>query len=47
MKSIYHIVDIRVNETSWAHVWRLHFRYLRRGYDNAQAQRLSKKTIGG
>jgi hypothetical protein len=33
MASIYHIVAIRVNETSWAHVWRLRFRYLRTGYD--------------
>jgi hypothetical protein len=23
-----------VNETSWAHVWRLHFCYLRTGYDS-------------
>jgi hypothetical protein len=34
MASVYHIVAIRVNETSWAHVWRLRFRYLRTGYDN-------------
>jgi hypothetical protein len=33
MESVYHIVTIRVNETSWAHVWRLRFRYLRTGYD--------------
>jgi hypothetical protein len=33
MESIYHIVTIRVNETSWAHVWRLRSRYLRTGYD--------------
>jgi hypothetical protein len=33
MESVYHIVAIRVNETSWAHVWRLRFRYLRTGYD--------------
>jgi hypothetical protein len=33
MASVYHIVAIRVNETSWAHVWRLHFRYLGTGYD--------------
>jgi hypothetical protein len=36
MTSIYHIVTIRVNETSWAHVWRLHFRYLGTGYDTWQ-----------
>jgi hypothetical protein len=34
MTYVYHIVTIRVNETSWAHVWRLHFRYLGTGYDN-------------
>jgi hypothetical protein len=34
MESVYHIVATRVNETSWAHVWRLHFRYLGMGYDN-------------
>jgi hypothetical protein len=34
MESIYHIVAIRVNETSWAHVWRLRSRYLRTGYDS-------------
>jgi hypothetical protein len=33
MASIYHIVAIRVNETSWAHVWRLRFLYLGTGYD--------------
>jgi hypothetical protein len=33
MESVYHIVTIRVNETSWAHVWRLRSRYLRTGYD--------------
>jgi hypothetical protein len=33
MESVYHIVAIRVNETSWAHVWRHRFRYLRTGYD--------------
>jgi hypothetical protein len=33
MESVYHIVAIHVNETSWAQVWRLRFRYLRTGYD--------------
>jgi hypothetical protein len=33
MESIYHIVTIRVNETSWAHVWRLRSLYLGMGYD--------------
>jgi hypothetical protein len=28
MEFVYHIVAIRVNETSWANVWRLRFRYL-------------------
>jgi hypothetical protein len=36
MESVYHIVTIRVNETSWAHVWRLRSRYLGTGYDSAQ-----------
>jgi hypothetical protein len=36
MESIYHIVAIRVNETSWAHVWRLRFCYLETGYDMDQ-----------
>jgi hypothetical protein len=42
MTSVYHIVTIRVNETSWAHVWRLRFRYLGTGYDN----KLRKKQGG-
>jgi hypothetical protein len=29
----YHMIDIRVNETCWTHVWRLYFHYLRTGYD--------------
>jgi hypothetical protein len=33
MESVYHIVTIRVNETSWAHIWRLRSRYLGMGYD--------------
>jgi hypothetical protein len=33
MKSVYHIVTICVNETSWAHLWRFHSLYLRTGYD--------------
>jgi hypothetical protein len=39
MTSVYHIVTIRVNETSWAHVWRLHFRYLGTGYDTGLASK--------
>jgi hypothetical protein len=34
MESVYHIVTVRVNETSWAHVWRLRSRYLGTGYDS-------------
>jgi hypothetical protein len=33
MAYVYHIFAIRVNETSWAHVWRLRFRYLGTGCD--------------
>jgi hypothetical protein len=33
MESVYHFVTIRVNETSWAHIWRLSSRYLGTGYD--------------
>jgi hypothetical protein len=34
MESVYHIVTIFVNKTSWAHVWRLRSRYLGTGYDS-------------
>jgi hypothetical protein len=37
MESVYHIVTICVNETSWAHVWRLRSHYLRTGYDTMGA----------
>jgi hypothetical protein len=40
MASVYHIIAIRVNETSWAHVWRLRFHYLRTGYDTSNVQKL-------
>jgi hypothetical protein len=33
MESVYHFVTIHVNETSWAHIWRLCSRYLGMGYD--------------
>jgi hypothetical protein len=33
MESVYHFVTIRVNETSWAHVWRLRSLFLGTGYD--------------
>jgi hypothetical protein len=34
MESVYHIITIHVNETSWAHVWRLRSLYLGMGYDS-------------
>jgi ribonuclease HI len=40
MESGYHIVTIRVNETSWAHVWRLRSHYLGTGYDNLEVHKL-------
>jgi hypothetical protein len=36
MESVYHIVTICMNETSWAHVWRLHSHFLGTGYDMFQ-----------
>jgi hypothetical protein len=39
MASVYHIVTIRVNETSWAHVWRLHFSYLGTVYDSVKGSK--------
>jgi hypothetical protein len=39
IESIYHIVTISVNETSWAHVWRLRFRYLGTGYDTSNTRK--------
>jgi hypothetical protein len=42
MESVYHIVTIRVNETSWAHVWRLRSRYLGIGYDSKGGSNASK-----
>jgi hypothetical protein len=48
MESIYHIVAIRVNETSWVHAWRLHFRYLGTGYDRTRigVQKTQELTPG-
>jgi hypothetical protein len=40
MESIYHIVAIRVNETSWTHVWRLRSRYLGTGFDNKATKKM-------
>jgi hypothetical protein len=37
MEYVYHIVTIRVNETSWAHVWRLRSHYLGMGFDTNAA----------
>jgi hypothetical protein len=37
MESVYHIIAICVNETSWVHVWRLRSLYLRTGYDSGRA----------
>jgi hypothetical protein len=49
MESVYHIVAIRVNETSWAHIWRLRSRYLETGYDSqapsAQPKQLVKRRM--
>jgi hypothetical protein len=46
MESVYHIVTIRVNETSWAHVWRLHSHYLGTGYDKeAEFQDLEQEVM--
>jgi hypothetical protein len=39
MESVYHVVTTRVNETSWAHVWRLRSPYLGTGYDNIPGDR--------
>jgi hypothetical protein len=42
MEYVYHIVTIHVNETSWAHVWRLRSRYLETGYDILQPLKISQ-----
>jgi hypothetical protein len=39
MEFVYHFVTICVNETSWAHVWRLRSRYLETGYDRSLVHR--------
>jgi hypothetical protein len=44
MTSVYHIVTIHENETSWAHVWRLRFRYLGTGYDIESNSNLTKNS---
>jgi hypothetical protein len=43
MESVYHFVTIHVNETSWAHVWRLRSRYLRIGYDTFLSPQTSSR----
>jgi hypothetical protein len=35
MESVYHFVTIRVNETSWVHVWRLRSLFLGMGCDRS------------
>jgi hypothetical protein len=45
MESIYHIVTIRVNETSWAHVWRLRSLYLRTAYDKWYQSYIDCRTL--
>jgi hypothetical protein len=42
MPCVSHIVVIRVNETSWVHVWMLHFRYLGTGCDKGSLALLSR-----
>jgi hypothetical protein len=44
MTSVYRIVAIRVNETSWAHVWRLRFCYLGTGYDTKDGKTCTTLT---
>jgi hypothetical protein len=44
MESVYHVVTIRVNETLWAHVWRLRFCYLGTGYDKVPQEILGHVT---
>jgi hypothetical protein len=44
MAFVYRIVAIRMNETSWAHVWRLRFRYLGMGYDKWYQSRVDCRT---
>jgi hypothetical protein len=38
MESVYPIIAICVNETTWAHIWRLRSRYLGTGYDMPQEE---------
>jgi hypothetical protein len=45
MESVYHIVAIRVNETSWAHVWRLRLHYLGTWYDTDAANMISYRPL--
>jgi hypothetical protein len=45
MESVYHIVTIHVNETSWTHVWRLRSRYLGTGYDKFYGLELHHLTL--
>jgi hypothetical protein len=45
MEYVYHIVVIRVNETSWAHVWRLRSHYLRTGCDTDWERRMTRPAF--
>jgi hypothetical protein len=47
MESVYHNVTIRVNETSWAHIWRLRSRYLGMAYDTQVLENLGMPPILG
>jgi hypothetical protein len=47
MESVYHIVTIHVNETSWAHVWRLRSLYLGTGYDIIPKEEKVKQEVPG
>jgi hypothetical protein len=44
MEYVYHFVTIHVNETSWAHVWRLRSCYLGTGYDNCALNEVTVKN---
>jgi hypothetical protein len=45
MALVYHIVDVRVIWTFWAHIWSLHFRFLITGFDNFVLE-LNTKNLG-
>jgi hypothetical protein len=47
MEYVYHIVAIRVNETSWVHLWRLRSRYLGTGCDSGGSLGLRAAATSG